>query len=344
MKGLSAGLLGAISCIVFGPAAPGWAQQTLAVASDGGVYQDAERKAFYEPAAKALGITIKDYTLSDITDIRAQVKAGAVQWDVAEIWGGLCEQAAREGLTEPLDYSVIKTDGIPKELVHPNWIGITGYSTVLAYNKEKYGDNPPRTWADFFDTKKFPGTRALYAGADSAEIALLGDGVPMDKVYPIDADRAFKKLAEIKPSVVSWWQSGSQAMQLVKSQEADMLSIWVARIDAAIKDGAPYAYGFNQAIFDVDCLVVPKGAKNKELAMKAINLFVSPELQANLPQYVRYGPINQKAYETGKITPEMAKGLNTAPENFKQQLVLNKAWWVDNGQKMQERWDAFLQH
>lgn len=343
MRALSASLLAAFSCLAWAPTAPALAQDTLAVASDGGVYQDAERKAFYEPAAKALGITIKDYTLNDITDIRAQVKAGAVQWDVAEIWGGLCEQAANEGLTEPLDYSVIKTDGIPKNLVHPNWIGITGYTTVLAYNKDKYGSNPPKSWADFFDTKKFPGTRALYAGPDSAEIALMADGVPMDKIYPIDLDRAFKKLAEIKPNIVSWWSSGSQAMQLAKSQEADMLSIWVARIDAAIKDGAPYAYTYNQGLFDVDCLVVPKGAKHKDLAMKAINLFVSPDLQANMPQYVPYGPVNQKAFETGKVTSAMTENSNTAPKNFSLQLVLDKAWWAANGQKAQERWDAFQQ-
>ena len=316
MKTFSICLLAAISCLALAPTSPVLAQQTLAVASDGGVYQDAERKAFYEPAAKALGISIKDYTLSDITDIRAQVKAGAVQWDVAEIWGGLCEQAANEGLTDPLDYNVIKTDGIPKNLVHPNWVGITGYSTVLAYNKDKYGSNPPKTWADFFDTKKFPGTRALYRGTDSLEIALMADGVPMDKMYPLDVDRAFKKLEALKPNIVSWWESGSQAMQLAKSEEADMLSIWVARIEAAIKDGAPYAYDYNQAMFDVDCLVVPKGAKNKDLAMKAINLFVSPELQANMPQYVPYGPVNQKAFETGKITPEMTAKSNTAPQNF----------------------------
>ena len=343
MKALSAGVLAAISCLALAPAAPALAQQVLSVASDGGVYQAAERKAFYDPAAKQLGITIKDYTLSDITDIRAQVKAGAVQWDIAEVWGGLCEAAATEGLTEPLDYSVIKTDGIPKELVHPNWIGIAGYSTVLAYNKNKYGDNPPKNWADFFDTKKFPGTRALYAGADSTEIALMADGVPLDKIYPMDIDRAFKKLEELKPSIVSWWQSGSQAMQLAKSQEADMMSIWVARIDAAIKDGAPYAFTYNQAIFDVDCLVVPKGAKNKELAMKAINLFVSPDLQANLPMILPYGPVNQKAFETGKITPEMTANSNTAPDNFKLELVMDKAWWAANNQKVQERWDAFLQ-
>ena len=47
MKALSAGVMAAISCLALAPAVPALAQQTLSVASDGGVYQDAERKAFY---------------------------------------------------------------------------------------------------------------------------------------------------------------------------------------------------------------------------------------------------------------------------------------------------------
>jgi len=326
-------------------ALPAAAKDTIAVASYGGAYQDALRKAHYEPAAAALGIEIKEYTLSGIGDIRAQVQAGAVEWDVVELYGGQCEQAAREGLTLPLDYNVIDIDGIPAELVRPNWVGVTAYSTVLAYNTEVYGDNPPKTWADFWDVEKFPGTRALsgYGLGGNGEFALMAAGKDFDQIYPIDLDEAFAKMREIKPHVTVWWQSGAQAAQLAQSEEADMLSIWVARIDAAIEEGAPYAYTFEQALLDVDCLVVPKGAKNPELAMQAINLFVSPDLQANLPQYVAYGPVNQKAFETGKITPEMAAKSNSSPENMANQLVQDKAFWTDHGQKAQEMWDKFIQ-
>ena len=91
-----------------------------------------------------------------------------------------------------------------------------------------------------------------------------------------------------------------------------MLSIWVARIDAAIKEGAPYAYTYNQGVIDVECLVVPKGAPNKEAGDEGRSTTsCSPEFQANLPQYVPYGPVNQKAYETGKITPEMIEEQRT---------------------------------
>ena len=35
--------------------------------------------------------------------------------------------------------------------------------------------------------------------------ALVADGVPKDKLYPLDLDRAFKKLDEIKPHIKVWW-------------------------------------------------------------------------------------------------------------------------------------------
>lgn len=325
--------------------APVRAQETLAVASYGGAYQEALRKAFYTPTEKRLGVTIKDYTLSSIADIRTQVKAGAVQWDVVELYSGQCQQAANEGLLETLDYKVITTtSGVPKDLVKEHWIGFTAYSTVLAWNKKVY-KTPPTSWADFWDTKKFPGTRALggYGLSTTGEIALLSDGVPVDKMYPIDQDRAFKKLAEIKPSITAWWTSGAKAAQLAQSEEADMLSIWVARIDAAIKQGAPYDYTYNQAIMDIECLVVPKGAKNKDLAMKAINAFLDPNFQADLMNYVPYGPVNLDAYKTGRISAEKLERANTSPDNFKKHVVQNKEYWAANGQKAQERWDQFMQ-
>jgi len=324
---------------------PAAADGSIAVASYGGAYQDALRKAFYEPTAKALGIEVKEFTLSGITDIRTQVKAGAVEWDVVELYGGQCQQAADEGLTEPLDYNVINADGVPKDLIQPNWLGFTAYSTVMAWNKETYKDNPPKNWADFFDTEKFPGTRALsgYGPGGNVEAALMADGVAKDKVYPIDMDRALAKIEKLKPDVAVWWNSGAQTQQLAVNQEVDMLAIWVARIDAAIKEGAPFDYTYEQGIMDVECLVVPKGAKNKELAMKVINEFMKPENQADLPKYVPYGPINQKAFETGKLTEEMLKNTATTPANYDKQIVMDKPYWAEHGQAAQERWDAFMQ-
>jgi len=329
---------------------PAFAAGSITVASWGGAFQAAERKAFFQPAAKALGIVIKEDTTNGIADVRAQVKADAVKWDVTEQGSNTCAQLQSEGLVEPLDYGVItNTKGIEPTLVSSHWVGIIYYSTIIGWSTETYGQNGPQSWADFWDTKKFPGSRASYAKPYyNLEAALIADGVPFDKVYPTletpeGQDRAFAKIAEIKPSVAVWWRSGAQSAQLIKDGEVDALAIWNGRISSAIKDGAKAAFTFNQGVFDFDCLVVPKGAPHKALAMKAINQFLAPGNQALLPRYISYGPVNLDAFETGLITPEQAAQVNSSPQNAKVQFVLNPNFWVGRYDKLQERFDELIQ-
>ncbi len=325
------------------------AEESVTFASWGGSFQEAERKAFLEPAAAALGIVIKEDTTNGIADVRAQVMANAVKWDVNEQGSNTCVQLKTEGHLEPLDYSVIDVDGVDKGVVDSHWVGIIYYSTIMAWNKAKFGDNGPQSWADFWDVKKFPGPRAMYAKPYyNLEAALLADGVPMEKVYDTlmtDAgqDRAFKKLAEIKPHVAVWWKSGAQSAQLLKDGEVDLIQIWNGRASNAIKDGANATFTFNQGVFDFDCLIVPKGAPNKALAMKAINEFLKPENQAKLPKHISYGPVNAKAFDTGMLTPAEVSAINSAPHNAKLQLVLKPSFYVGRYDKLQERFDEMIQ-
>ncbi|UVC10537.1 ABC transporter substrate-binding protein [Rhizobium sp. TH2] len=343
MKILASCALGA--CVLV--AMPAVAAETVSYASYGGAYQEGVRKAILDHLPKDHDMKVTEYTLqSGISDIRTKVKGGANVIDVAELYGGYCQQAADEGLLEKLDYSKIpNAAGIPKHLQNEYWIGFTAYSTVLAYNKDVYKDNPPRNWADFFNTEKFPGSRALsgYSGQTNLEIALMADGVAKDKVYPIDVDRSFAKLEQLKPDIAVFWDSGAQATQLATSEEVDMLSIWAARIEAAIKEGAPYAYTIDDAVMDIECLVVPKGSPNREGAMRLVNHLLDPDYQANLPDFIPYGPMNQDAFKSGKITPEKAAKIVTSTENIKKQLVTNASYWAENAAKLQDRWDQYKQ-
>ena len=339
----------AVAMLAAGYGAPTFAGDSVTVSSWGGIYQKALRKAFYEPAAATLGITIKEDTTNGIADVRAQVMANAVKWDITDQGSNTCAQLKNEGHIEPLDYSVINADGLAPGVVDSHWIGMLYYSTIIGWSTEKFGKDGPKTWAEFWDVEKFPGVRSMYYKPYfNLEAAMIADGVPFDQVYallktPAGQDRAFAKLEEIKPHVGVWWKSGAQAMQLIKDNEVDLISTWNPRIKGAIDDGAKADFTFNQGIFDFDCLVVPKGAPNKELAMKVINEFIKAENQANLPQYIDLGPVNQKAFETGKITPEQANAINSAPHNTKVQFVLDPNFWVGRYDKLQERFDDMIQ-
>ena len=60
----------------------------LTIVSWGGAYQEAQRKALFEPVAKALGIEIAEDTYGGISDVRLKVKSGAVNWDIVDTGAG----------------------------------------------------------------------------------------------------------------------------------------------------------------------------------------------------------------------------------------------------------------
>ncbi len=327
---------------------PAFAAESVTMVSWGGAYQEASRKALYEPVAKNLGITIREDTLSGLKDSRVQVQSGNVTWDIVEQWSNDCISGGAEGLFEPIDYGVVDTTGMDPALKAKHWVaGNAYYSTVLAWSKETYGENGPKNWADFWNVKKFPGKRALYKWTvTTMEIALMADGVPLDKVYEVlgtkeGADRALRKLEELKPHVAVWWGSGAQSASLIKDGEVDMLMIWNGRISSTIKDGAKAAFTWNEGILDHNCLTVLKGAPNKDLAMKVINGMLSPGMQANIPQHIDYGPVNPRAF--GAIDTALAKTLPTAPKNAKVQLHYSAKFWVDHLKEMGPRFSTMIQ-
>ncbi len=319
----------------------------ITVASGGGVYQDAQRAAFFTPTAEKMGITILEASTNGLPEIRVQVQSGSPSWDIANTSAEECAIGSKEGLFEPLDKSIVKEDGIDPRLVGPDWTANLYYSTVIAWNTDTVGADGkvPEGWADFYDTDKFPGDRAIYDHPrGNLEAALLADGVAPEDLYPLDVDRAFRKLEELKPDITVWWASGAQSAQLLKDGEADLIQMWNGRADAAIKDGAAGAYNYDQGILMADCFVIPKGAPNKDLAMEALGYFVAPEQQALLPLHIAYGPINAKAFDVpGVLTEEQKAEVNSSPGNAAKQVVLDVAWWGEHGAEMMERWQNFKQ-
>jgi putative spermidine/putrescine transport system substrate-binding protein len=336
---------GALALALAGASAFAGAQE-LTVVSFGGSYQDAQSKALFVPAAKALGIKLKEETYTSIADLRLKVKAGAVTWDVVASGSGSAARAGAEGILEKLDYKIIDTSSFIPGLAGDYCVGGDVFSTVLAWNTKTYGDKGPQSWADFWDVKKFPGKRSYRKGvAGALEPALMADGVPPDKVYevlsaPGGIERAIKKIKELKPSIAVWWASGAQHAQLMKDGEVDMVTGWNGRFDVAAKDGAKVSYTFNQALLDYDCYAIPKGAPNKDLAMKFLAEISKPQYQAEFTKYITYGPTNKKAYDLGTIPPAYAKALPSHPDNAVKQLPINLEWYIKN----EERASALYQN
>ena len=313
-------------------AAPAAAQ--LTVVSFGGSYQEAQSKAVFQPAAKAMGITIKEETYTGIGDLRLKAKAGAVTWDLVTSGAGGSARGGSEGILEKIDFKTVDVSNFVPGTFSDYYVGGDIFSTVLAWNTKTYGDKGPQSWADFWDVKKFPGKRSMRNSvAGMLEPALMADGVPLNKVYevlsaPGGIERAVKKIKELKPHIAVWWSSGAQHAQLMKDGDVDMIIGWNGRFDAIAKDGAKVAYTYNQGLLDADTFAIPKAAPNKALAMKFLAEISKPQYQAELTKYITYGPANKKAFDLGTIEPAYAKRLPTYPENAARQLPIDQNWYM----------------
>ncbi len=315
--------------------------------SQGGAYQEAQTKAILDPVAQSLGITINQESAPDAWPmIRTQGATGQPIWDVVDTPTFNCIRGGEQGLIEPLDFSRIpNAESMPDGYKTPYSVAYEFYSSVLAYNPETYGDHPPQTWKDFWDIDNFPGPRALRNNPlGTLEAALMADGVAPDELYPLDVDRAYEKLEEIKPYVATWWTSGGQSAQLLHDGEVDMIMMWNGRVSSIIDAGAQAAFTYNQGVLQSTHLCVIKDAPHLDTAMKFVNAAIAPDVQADLPKYIDYGPGNPAAFQTDRISKARAAELPSSPENAAKQALMAYEWWSSpEGVEAERRWLEFMQ-
>ncbi|TIR94192.1 MAG: ABC transporter substrate-binding protein, partial [Mesorhizobium sp.] len=257
--------------------------------------------------------------------------------DVVDVEMDFAIKAAKDGLLEPIDFAAVPKADLDPRFSNEHAVGSFYYSFVLAWNKGAVSGEPT-SWADMFDTKKFPGKRTFYkwSAPGVIEIALLADGVPADKLYPLDLERAFKKLDTIKSDIV-WWGGGAESQQLIASGEAAFGQLWNGRVFALEKDGADVGVSWNQNLTAADVLVVPKGAKNKDSAMKFLAAATSPAGQAKFAEASGYAPINTKA--KAEMPADVVKGLPDA--HVEGQINLDMNYWAEHRDEIATRWYAW---
>ncbi len=318
-------------------AAPG-AAKGLTFASWGGSTQQAQQSAWTDPFGKAAGTSVTQAGPTDYGRLKAMVDAKSPEWSVVDVEGDFVRRAGAE-LLEPIDYSALPKDDIFPDWVSDYGVGDFAYSFVIAYSTKAKAH--PTNWAEFFDTKRFPGKRSFYKYSYSGifEAALLADGVEPDKLYPLDWDRAFKKLDTIKKDIV-WWETGAQSQLYLTDGSADYVCAWNGRVYDLIQKGAPVAIEWNQNLQAADYLVVPKGTPDKDAAMKLIGYALQPEQQAKFAELTAYAPVNKKAIDL--ISDKTRPYLSTYAENREKGVVINDDFWAKGRAEVQSRWDAWL--
>lgn len=317
--------------------------ESIVFNDSGGSMNKAMKEAFYDLFEERYGIKVITTSPVDVGKLRAMVETGNVEWTVTEIGAEDAKLVEAAGLVEPLDHSIIDLSDYPERLQDRKYIMPKGvYSTVMGYRTDKFAPGEgPKTWAEFWDVEKFPGPRTLRnSPIDNLEFALMADGVAPDDLYPLDVDRAFEKLDEIKPHISVWWTTGAQSAQLLVDGEAVMGSAWNGRYYNAIKNGALIHINWNQGMIKESAFVIPKGAPHAYWGQKMLALIAEAKPQAVYANIITYPGLNLKSIDY--VDEDLKPFLPTHPDNLPGQAWTDPDWWLENGPAMQERWSRWI--
>ncbi len=312
--------------------------QTMVFTSWGGTTQDAQKKDWAVPFTRRTGIRVVQDGPTNYGKFKAMVQAGNVSWDVVDVEYDFAVRAAKDGLLAPLDLPAQDAARIVPGFLTRYAVGSFYYSFVIGYDAGHWRGRAPRTLADLFDTRRFPGKRAFYkwSAPGLLEAALLADGVPPAKLYPLDLNRAFRKLDTIKKDIV-WWGSGAQSQQLLASGEAPIGLFWNGRVQALIQSGQKVAIDWTQNLTTGDVLVIPRGAPHLAAARRFIAYATSAKAQAAFATDTGYAPINQ-----GSIALMAKTALPELPDSHAAGHVpLDMQYWADHRDQIASRWYAW---
>ncbi len=322
-------------------------EKQIVLSSWGGSFQEALRKAYFEPFTKETGVKVVELTWGGqgLAKLKAQAEAGKVEVDALDgppFWAAIGQKT---GLLDKINLS-----GLQDAASHvPSAIGDYGYaygsvSWGIAALKKSFPKKTPSSWRDVWDLKSFPGRRSFFGPlvARHIEYSLMADGVPASKVNPLDdakVDRAFRKWEELKGKVPVWYQTTAQMEALLTNGEIDCGEFSSGRAGFLQSQGIPLSFEYNEAVMNLLTWVVAKNAPNKANLETFLRYSSQPARQAEFAKLTYHGPTNKRALDLIK-DDQVLRNLTTHPDNLAKQVELDGGWWADNLGKLGPRWNA----
>jgi putative spermidine/putrescine transport system substrate-binding protein len=301
----------------------------------GGLSGDSIEAGYIKPFTAETGIKVVRENPSGLGKLRAMVEAGNVTAALLELGSPELEQAKALDLVEPLDWESIEPDPIFDEAKDDYGFGYQFYSTIMAWRTDA---KPLTSLHDLWNVDEFPGKRAFPDYPTYIlPLALVGDGVAPDQLYPLDLDRAFAALEKIKDHVSVWWQAGAQPPQLLKDNEVQYAIAWSGRV--AGQEGIDYTFQDGQ--LDLAFFAVPKGTdpEQKKAAMGILHEMSVAKNQAVAAEVVSYTG-NSPDLEA-LLPKDRLKEYPTTTANKSVQFLSNAKWWFENAEEVETRWQEF---
>src|SRR4026209_1447885 len=293
-------------------------QTTLVVTGYGGRWSEVMKKALVEPFEKKHNVKVEVVTGISTEWVAKLMAAGPDNPPFDVLFGN--EPAfpipRERGFFDKRNDTLAPNikNLYPKALIGETSLAMFWGRIGLTYRTDS-GVKKPVSWKDFWDDA-YTGKRATYVIGNTLGINFL---FVISKIFGkdyFDVDACLAAIKRAQPKLVDF--TGTVEKQL-EQKEVVMAVLHDASTYDLQKRGIPVDWAApSEGLPILDQIVqVTKGSKNKELAWKFIDAYISPEVQLAFATELFWSPTNK----TVKIPADVAKKIISGPADV-EKLVL----------------------
>jgi len=329
-------LIGTVAITLI-PVARAHAQQTtLVVTGYGGRWSDVMKKALVEPFEKKHGVKVEIVTGITTEWVAKLLAAGPDNPPYDVVFGNEPafpiprERGFFEKRNETLAPNIKNL--YPKALIGDTSLAMFWGRIGLAYRTDS-GIKKPTSWKDFWD-EAYTGKRATYIIGNTLGINFLFVTSKLFGKDFFDIDAGVAAIKRAQPKLVDF--TGTVEKQL-EQKEVVLAVLHDASTYDLQKRGIPVdwvAPSEGQPILD-QIVQVTRGSKNKELAWKFIDAYLSPEVQLAFATELFWSPTNK----TVKVPADVAKKIITGPADVDKLVLFDWAHVAKQRPQWTEKWN-----
>ncbi|WP_445206993.1 ABC transporter substrate-binding protein [Aminobacter sp. Piv2-1] len=319
-------------------------EKSIKIGVYGGYFKKSFDEHIFPEFTKATGIAVESVAEPTgeawLVQLEQAAKAGQAPADLSMMSQTSLLKGQSTELWAPLDLAKIKnSSNLIEHFVnkYPDGrvagIGAVAWYITLVTNTNVY-PTAPDTWAAFWDPANADklGLLALASNSFLLEVTaktFMGGTNALDTEEGIE--KAFAKLAEVKPNVRLWYRDEAQFEQALKSGEIPMGQYYHDVTGLAAADGQPVRSTFPKegGIQDSGSWVLSKASKKTEEAHAFIDHMCQPAVQALMSRKVGTSPTVKRELLDLKPEEFAAVSSDIAPIIPRYDLYTTKADWIN---------------
>lgn len=300
------------------------AAEPLVVSTWGGNWKDTIERVIAKPFTQKTGIPVEFEVGGTIDRLaKARVAKGSPLVDVTFTTTHVGRLYISDGLFQKLDLAKIpNAKALFKEAIRSDsHLGVWAYVYTITYRTDQVKGEITK-WADLWDPK-FARKIGL---PDFDPSHIITVSAVLEGGNERDWQKGQERLRRLKPNIAAFFSTDAQSQDLMKTGEAPvqvMLSIngfHLQEQGVPVKLVSPKDVG---GIVGIDTVGVMAGTKKAEAAHRFIDFALSREVQEQLVQAFKAGPVNASAVVPANLRGQ--PGVFTSPQEWKE-----KAYIIDD--------------